>query len=98
VAYLGGKCKICGYDKCATALEFHHPDPLAKDFTISRKATWSESLIKELGKTVLLCSNCHREVHAGWHPEFLDDFEDERSGNLYEEDEWEAYLPSSLEG
>ena len=31
---LGGKCCICGYDKCLSALEFHHTDPNEKDFTI----------------------------------------------------------------
>ena len=23
----GGKCSICGYNKCIEALEFHHLDP-----------------------------------------------------------------------
>lgn len=27
IAYKGGKCQICGYDKCVGALEFHHLDP-----------------------------------------------------------------------
>ena len=25
-----GKCEICGYDKCIDALEFHHLDPQKK--------------------------------------------------------------------
>ena len=28
----GGKCGICGYDKCVEALEFHHLDPSPKRF------------------------------------------------------------------
>lgn len=62
VEYKGGKCEKCGYDKCIAALEFHHPDPTQKEFIISRK--WSFEKIKnELDKCVLLCSNCHKEVH-----------------------------------
>ena len=26
IEYKGGKCKICGYDKCPRALDFHHID------------------------------------------------------------------------
>lgn len=65
VDLLGGKCFICGYNKCITALEFHHLDPFEKDFTFSQyKGSW-ENNKKELEKCVLLCANCHREVHAG---------------------------------
>ena len=62
VEYLGGGCKICGYNKCIQALSFHHID--GKDFTISRNygCSW-ETLKKELDKCVLLCQNCHQEVH-----------------------------------
>lgn len=27
VAYKGGKCQVCGYNKYVGALEFHHVDP-----------------------------------------------------------------------
>lgn len=27
VNYKGGKCQICGYNRCNEALEFHHLDP-----------------------------------------------------------------------
>jgi 5-methylcytosine-specific restriction endonuclease McrA len=66
VEYLGGKCSICGYNKCLAALEFHHLDPSQKDFGISHAgATRSfEKIKKELDKCVLLCANCHREVHS----------------------------------
>lgn len=36
VEYKGGKCKMCGYDKCISALEFHHLEPTQKDFSISK--------------------------------------------------------------
>ena len=32
VQYKGGKCQICGYNKCPQALEFHHLSPNGKDF------------------------------------------------------------------
>jgi hypothetical protein len=67
---LGGRCKICGYDKCLTALEAHHVDPSIKDFNIS-DVTSVERIEVELEKCVLLCANCHREVHDGLHPGYL---------------------------
>ena len=64
IAYLGGKCMICGYDKCVEALEFHHRDKEEKEFEISDKYNIAFSkLILELEKCDLLCANCHREVH-----------------------------------
>lgn len=66
IEYLGGKCKICGYEKCKTALHFHHLDPKEKAFGISSKASWGFEKIKsELDKCILLCSNCHAEIHEG---------------------------------
>lgn len=65
VEYKGGKCIECGYNKCLSALEFHHIDPLIKDFTISHfnaRKQW-EKVKLELDKCILLCSNCHRELH-----------------------------------
>lgn len=67
IAYKGGKCQICGYDKCVGALEFHHIDPTQKDFGISAKGytrSWDKNR-QELDKCVLVCANCHREIHAG---------------------------------
>lgn len=65
VQYKGGKCQMCGYDRCMRALEFHHRDPSQKDFSIGANGTprkWSV-LKKELDKCTLLCANCHREEH-----------------------------------
>lgn len=67
IEYKGGKCKNCGYNKCNAALEFHHLDPLQKDFGIgnSNCKSW-EKVKKELDKCDLLCANCHREIHGSW--------------------------------
>jgi hypothetical protein len=32
VAEAGGSCLICGYDRYAGALQFHHLDPATKSF------------------------------------------------------------------
>jgi 5-methylcytosine-specific restriction endonuclease McrA len=67
VNYKGGRCQVCGYDRCVEALEFHHLDPAQKDFGISYKGytrSW-EKVKQEVDKCVLLCANCHREAHAG---------------------------------
>ena len=65
VEYKGGKCEICGYNKCIDALEFHHLDPSQKNFLLSKikSASLSEKIKKELDNCQLLCSNCHREKH-----------------------------------
>ena len=65
IEYKGGKCQVCGYNKCASALEFHHLDPSQKDFTISGGTKSFESLKPEVDKCILVCANCHREIHAG---------------------------------
>lgn len=66
VEYKGGRCENCGYDRCLGALEFHHLDPTKKDFNISSKGytrSW-ERVREELDKCVMLCANCHREIHV----------------------------------
>lgn len=62
----GGKCQVCGYDRCLIALDFHHIDETTKEFGLSqRDLTKSWVKIKaELSKCVLVCANCHREIHA----------------------------------
>lgn len=70
IAYLGGRCQKCGYDKCPSAFDFHHLDPSEKDFDISSKTSWA-TIEPELKKCSLLCANCHRETHDGWHPDLL---------------------------
>jgi hypothetical protein len=64
IAYKGGKCERCGYDRCPDALDFHHRDPTEKDFQVSAGAyrRWA-LMVRELDKCVMLCANCHREEH-----------------------------------
>ena len=66
IADKGGRCEICGYDRYRGALDFHHVDPTQKGAEWTTVKKWSKDRRnKELAKCVLLCSNCHREVHAG---------------------------------
>ena len=66
VYVMGGKCVCCGYNRCITALEFHHLNPEEKDFTLGQNANlgW-DKICAELPKCVLVCANCHREIHNG---------------------------------
>lgn len=64
--YAGKQCSCCGYNKCIEALEFHHLDPNEKDFSISDRdilLDW-EQIKKELDKCIVVCANCHREIHS----------------------------------
>ena len=62
--HYGGKCVRCGYNKCQDALEFHHQDPTQKEFHLGEKRGLSiEKLIPELNKCLLVCRNCHTEIH-----------------------------------
>ena len=67
VNHFGGKCSLCGYDKYVGALAFHHLDPSIKDFGISNKGNTRsfERQLKELEKCILVCNNCHAELHHG---------------------------------
>ena len=67
VEYKGGKCESCGYNKCIDALDFHHVNEKEKEFGLSQSGltrSW-ERTKKESDKCVLVCANCHREIHAG---------------------------------
>lgn len=57
------KCK-CGEDRW-WVLDFHHRDPLTKEYNISsliRKGS-KKNILKEIEKCDVLCSNCHRDLH-----------------------------------
>lgn len=74
VEYKGGKCEICGYDKSFWSLSFHHIDPKEKEFNIAKYSVLSwERIKKELDKCILICSNCHGEIHE---KEFIEIFKE----------------------
>lgn len=59
-------CQICGYRRACCALQFHHLVG-RKKFSISQanRYTSMETIVSEVAKCVILCSNCHAEVHRG---------------------------------
>lgn len=77
VSLAGGKCIICGYNRCNAALEFHHKnedEKTDKGFGVSQNgmlAKW-DKLKEEIKKCVLVCSNCHREIHNGMHKDLIE--------------------------
>ena len=59
-------CSICGYNKCLRALTFHHLDPLIKIDSISNllsKSAPRQRIDEEIKKCILVCANCHTEIH-----------------------------------
>lgn len=61
----GSKCAVYGYNKCSEALEFHHLDKDKKEFNPSYKGltrSW-DKIKQEIEKCILVCANCHREIH-----------------------------------
>jgi transposase len=63
----GGACQVCGYNRHAGALQFHHRDPELKVFGIAGRGVTRAiaEARREAAKCVLLCANCHAEVEAG---------------------------------
>jgi len=64
------ECAICGYNKCFAALDFHHLDPDLKEERIPALMARfgpdhprADEVRKEMAKCILVCANCHREIH-----------------------------------
>lgn len=55
-------CEVCGYKKCPKALHFHHLDGGDKEKEIS-KCISVASFEREAPKCIVLCANCHAELH-----------------------------------
>ena len=67
VAMMGGVCFGCDIVSSHEVFEFHHMNASDKEFGISQDGvsrSW-QTVVAELAKCVMLCANCHREVHAG---------------------------------
>jgi hypothetical protein len=92
VEYKGGQCERCGYNKCVAAMDFHHTNPAEKDFGLSKDGhtkSW-EKLKKEADKCILVCANCHREIH-----EELNGYKDIREIRQYQYKTNKSELPPS---
>lgn len=82
---LGGKCQCCGYSKCIQALEFHHLNPEEKEiaFGSNTNRSW-EATKNELKKCILVCANCHREIHFGIidNSQLISSYDEERAEEI----------------
>jgi len=66
VRSVGGQCTICNYRKNLAALVFHHTDSTKKDFKLDMRSLSNrkiEPVMKEIDKCILVCANCHAELH-----------------------------------
>jgi len=68
VKAMGGACVCCGYKRCFSCLDLHHLDPSQKELSFGKVMAhpnaWKKIAI-ELRKCVLVCRNCHGEIHDG---------------------------------
>ncbi len=64
ITVMGGKCCKCGYNKNDAALCIHHLNNKNKNFDWNqlRLRTWN-IVEKEINKCILVCCNCHAEIH-----------------------------------
>ena len=51
IEYKGGKCEICGYNRCISALEFHHLDPMKKILELLQKVI--QEILKQIKKKLI---------------------------------------------
>jgi len=73
----GNRCEVCGSKY--RRLSFHHKHPRDKKFNISGRHYFTDSLIKELEKCLLVCASCHRLLHG--------ELEDEETSNISDKQE-----------
>lgn len=61
------KCISCN-EKTTVCLDFHHIDDKNKDRSLALAIKWGwgkDRIMREINKCKVLCSNCHRKLHAG---------------------------------
>jgi hypothetical protein len=63
IEYKGGKCIRCGYVGHPVVYDFHHLHDKQMSWRMMCNSGWEKAQI-ELDKCELLCSNCHRLLHA----------------------------------
>lgn len=57
-------CCVCN-EQDPVCLDLHHKNPTEKEFTVGARNCCWDKLTEEIIKCVLVCSNCHRKIHAG---------------------------------
>jgi len=59
------KCTCCGLQDLPLVYDFHHLGEQEKEFSISGRVKSWENLVNEAKKCIMVCSHCHRKIHAG---------------------------------
>lgn len=81
VEYLLNHPCACG-ESDVRVLEFHHVDPDEKSYDIARAVSGStrswKTILKEIEKCIVLCSNCHQKETVG-EPLWFTDIEKYKS-------------------
>lgn len=86
VEYLGNQCKRCEGKFPLEVYDFHHRNPIQKDFGIAYiKGRKFENMKEELNKCDLLCANCHRVRHAEIDNDYLEEQISEAETETYSE-------------
>lgn len=70
----GGKCQRCYESFHPFVYDFHHRNPANKSYSLDRSVFGRKlsELMKEAAKCVLVCANCHREIHTFNDTNFLE--------------------------
>lgn len=64
VDVFGNTCNKCNQSYDYKIYDFHHTEPAHKDFSLrDHKLATHTKIIQELSKCILLCTNCHGEIH-----------------------------------
>jgi hypothetical protein len=56
-------CQMCKYDKCSVNLSFHHLENKKLALDEAKFSYSAGKILKEVLKCVLVCHNCHGEIH-----------------------------------
>jgi 5-methylcytosine-specific restriction endonuclease McrA len=59
-------CRLCGENSSPDVLDFHHINPNSKTMNVTNmvRSAGILAMLDEIEKCVVLCSNCHRRMHA----------------------------------
>lgn len=61
---LGNNCSRCSQSYGYKIYDFHHTEPEHKDFSLrDHKLATHTKIVQELSKCILVCANCHGEIH-----------------------------------
>ena len=64
ISLKGGKCALCYQTYPVAVYSFHHTGKEHKDFNLAdRRHSSLTTVLKELEKCILVCRNCHAEIH-----------------------------------